>query len=39
MRVAINGWFWNSPTTGSGQYTRWNSCLSRPFKYNTLGVI
>ena len=21
-RVAINGWFWNSPTTGSGQYTR-----------------
>jgi hypothetical protein len=21
MRVAINGWFWNSPTTGSGQYT------------------
>jgi glycosyltransferase involved in cell wall biosynthesis len=22
MRVAINGWFWNSPTTGSGQYTR-----------------
>ena len=23
MRVAINAWFWNSPTTGSGQYTRW----------------
>jgi len=22
MRVIINGWFWNSPTTGSGQYTR-----------------
>ncbi|MDY7075501.1 MAG: glycosyltransferase family 1 protein [Chloroflexota bacterium] len=22
MRIAINGWFWNSPTTGSGQYTR-----------------
>ena len=22
MRVAINGWFWDSPTTGSGQYTR-----------------
>ncbi|MBU0705183.1 MAG: glycosyltransferase family 4 protein [Chloroflexi bacterium] len=22
MRVAVNGWFWNSPTTGSGQYTR-----------------
>ncbi len=22
MRVAINAWFWNSPTTGSGQYTR-----------------
>ncbi len=21
-RVAINGWFWDSPTTGSGQYTR-----------------
>ena len=21
MRVAINAWFWNSPTTGSGQYT------------------
>ncbi len=20
-RVVINGWFWNSPTTGSGQYT------------------
>ncbi len=22
MRVALNAWFWNSPTTGSGQYTR-----------------
>jgi glycosyltransferase involved in cell wall biosynthesis len=22
MRVAINAWFWNRPTTGSGQYTR-----------------
>ncbi|MBN1976755.1 MAG: glycosyltransferase family 4 protein [Anaerolineae bacterium] len=22
MRVAINAWFWNSPTTGSGQYTQ-----------------
>ena len=22
MRVAVNGWFWDSPTTGSGQYTR-----------------
>ncbi len=22
MRVAVNAWFWNSPTTGSGQYTR-----------------
>jgi len=22
MRVAINAWFWNSPTTGSGQYLR-----------------
>jgi glycosyltransferase involved in cell wall biosynthesis len=22
MRVAINAWFWDSPTTGSGQYTR-----------------
>ncbi|MFQ6102354.1 MAG: glycosyltransferase family 4 protein [Anaerolineae bacterium] len=22
MRIAINGWFWDSPTTGSGQYTR-----------------
>ena len=22
MRLAINGWFWDSPTTGSGQYTR-----------------
>ena len=22
MRVAINAWFWHSPTTGSGQYTR-----------------
>ena len=22
MRVAINGWFWDSPATGSGQYTR-----------------
>lgn len=22
MRVAINAWFWNQPTTGSGQYTR-----------------
>jgi len=22
MRIAINAWFWNSPTTGSGQYTR-----------------
>jgi len=22
MRVAINAWFWNSPTTGSGQYAR-----------------
>jgi len=23
MRVAINAWFWDSPTTGSGQYVRW----------------
>ena len=22
MRVAFNAWFWDSPTTGSGQYTR-----------------
>ena len=22
MRIAINTWFWNSPTTGSGQYIR-----------------
>jgi glycosyltransferase involved in cell wall biosynthesis len=22
MRVAVNAWFWDSPTTGSGQYTR-----------------
>lgn len=22
MRIAINAWFWGSPTTGSGQYTR-----------------
>ena len=22
MRVAINAWFWDNPTTGSGQYTR-----------------
>jgi len=22
MRVALNAWFWDSPTTGSGQYTR-----------------
>ncbi len=22
MRLAINAWFWNSPTTGSGEYTR-----------------
>lgn len=22
MRIAINAWFWNSPTTGSGEYTR-----------------
>jgi glycosyltransferase involved in cell wall biosynthesis len=22
MRIAINAWFWDSPTTGSGQYTR-----------------
>ncbi len=22
MRIAINGWFWDQPTTGSGQYTR-----------------
>jgi glycosyltransferase involved in cell wall biosynthesis len=22
VRLAINGWFWNQPTTGSGQYTR-----------------
>jgi glycosyltransferase involved in cell wall biosynthesis len=22
MRVAVNAWFWGSPTTGSGQYTR-----------------
>jgi glycosyltransferase involved in cell wall biosynthesis len=22
MRVAVNAWFWNSPNTGSGQYTR-----------------
>ena len=22
MRVALNGWFWNSPDTGSGQYIR-----------------
>ncbi|MCP4535972.1 MAG: glycosyltransferase family 4 protein [Chloroflexi bacterium] len=21
MKIVINGWFWNSPTTGSGQYT------------------
>jgi glycosyltransferase involved in cell wall biosynthesis len=23
MRIAVNAWFWNSPTAGSGQYTRW----------------
>ena len=23
MHVALNGWFWNSPNTGSGQYTRY----------------
>jgi len=22
MRIAVNAWFWNSPTTGSGQYIR-----------------
>jgi glycosyltransferase involved in cell wall biosynthesis len=22
MRIAINGWFWDQPLTGSGQYTR-----------------
>ena len=22
MRVALNGWFWNRPETGSGQYLR-----------------
>ena len=22
MRIALNSWFWNEPTTGSGQYTR-----------------
>jgi glycosyltransferase involved in cell wall biosynthesis len=22
MHLAINGWFWDNPTTGSGQYTR-----------------
>jgi glycosyltransferase involved in cell wall biosynthesis len=22
MRIAFNAWFWNEPTTGSGQYTR-----------------
>jgi len=22
MRLALNAWFWNHPTTGSGQYTR-----------------
>jgi glycosyltransferase involved in cell wall biosynthesis len=22
MRLAVNAWFWNSPTTGSGQYTQ-----------------
>ncbi len=22
MRLALNAWFWDSPTTGSGQYTR-----------------
>jgi glycosyltransferase involved in cell wall biosynthesis len=22
MRITINAWFWDSPTTGSGQYTR-----------------
>ena len=22
MRVAINAWFWDSPTTGSGQYVQ-----------------
>ncbi len=22
MRIVINAWFWDSPTTGSGQYTR-----------------
>jgi len=22
MRVALNGWFWNTPATGSGQYIR-----------------
>jgi glycosyltransferase involved in cell wall biosynthesis len=23
MRIAVNAWFWNDPTAGSGQYTRW----------------
>ncbi len=23
MRVALNGWFWDQPTVGSGQYLRW----------------
>jgi glycosyltransferase involved in cell wall biosynthesis len=23
MRIAVNAWFWNNPTAGSGQYTRW----------------
>ncbi|MEL6270158.1 MAG: hypothetical protein AAFR22_10135, partial [Chloroflexota bacterium] len=22
MHIAINGWFWNQPDTGSGQYVR-----------------
>ena len=22
MHIAINGWFWNQPHVGSGQYTR-----------------
>ena len=22
MRIAVNGWFWDQPHTGSGQYTR-----------------
>jgi len=22
MRIVVNGWFWDAPTTGSGQYVR-----------------